>query len=236
MNEVNEVIWRLFFGKILWTLVLSAFCASAAVAASGPTFSGSAKVVDGDGLKIGPVEIRIHGIDAPEAGQKCPKASGGSWACGTAATGLLDELAGGRDVDCTARDQDRYGRIIATCTVDGINLAEELTRAGLAWAYVEYSDEYAAVEAKARLAGIGVWQAEAEAPWDYRADRWGRAASDAPGGCPIKGNISSSDERIYHTPWSPWYSRTRITEAKGERWFCDEAEAQAAGWRKAESR
>ena len=68
---------------------------------------------------------------------------------------------------------------------------------------------------------------------EYRADRWGRVVADAPDGCPIKGNISSSSERIYHTPWSPWYGRTKITESKGERWFCDEAEAQAAGWRAA---
>ncbi len=28
------------------------------------------------------------------------------------------------------------------------------------------------------------------------------------------------------------YSRTRINVAKGERWFCTEEEAQAAGWRR----
>jgi len=30
-----------------------------------------AEVVDGDGRMIGPVAIRIHGIDAPEIGQRC---------------------------------------------------------------------------------------------------------------------------------------------------------------------
>ncbi len=54
--------------------------------------------------------------------------------------------------------------------------------------------------------------------------------------CPIKGNISKTGERIYHTPWSPWYSRTKINEATGERWFCDESEAAAAGWRAARFR
>jgi hypothetical protein len=55
-------------------------------------------------------------------------------------------------------------------------------------------------------------------------------------GCPIKGNINDEGEHIYHTPWSPWYSRTKINETKGERWFCDEAEAMAAGWRPARFR
>ena len=47
-------------------------------AAGTATITGPAEVVDGDGLKIGPVAIRIHGIDAPEAAQDCPKAGGGS--------------------------------------------------------------------------------------------------------------------------------------------------------------
>jgi hypothetical protein len=48
--------------------------------------------------------------------------------------------------------------------------------------------------------------------------------------CRIKGNISESG-RIYHLPGSEWYERTQINPAKGERWFCSEAEAKAAGWR-----
>lgn len=219
------------------TGLLLSFAPEAAAQTSDPAIiTGPATVIDGDGLKIGPVAIRIHGIDAPEAGQNCPSASGGTWPCGQVAAQLLDDLVGGRDVICTARDQDHYGRIVASCEVDGRDVAAEITRAGLAWAYVEYSSDYVALEAAANAEALGVWQAEAEAPWDYRADRWGRAIADAPGGCPIKGNISSNDERIYHTPWSPWYSRTKINEAKGERWFCDEAEAQAAGWRAAEGR
>ncbi len=64
-----------------------------------------------------------------------------------------------------------------------------------------------------------------------------RAAAAAPvEGCPIKGNINAKSERIYHTPWSPWYDRTKINKAAGERWFCDEAAAVAADWRAAQSR
>lgn len=49
-------------------------------------------------------------------------------------------------------------------------------------------------------------------------------------GCQIKGNISDSG-RIYHLPGSDSYDRTKIDESKGERWFCTEEEARAAGWR-----
>lgn len=52
--------------------------------------------------------------------------------------------------------------------------------------------------------------------------------------CNIKGNISYyGGERIYHVPGQEYYSATRINLLKGERWFCSEAEARAAGWRKA---
>ena len=35
--------------------------------------------------------------------------------------------------------------------------------------------------------------------------------------------------RIYHVPVGASYARTRIDTAKGERWFCTEAEARVAG-------
>lgn len=52
----------------------------------------------------------------------------------------------------------------------------------------------------------------------------------APGKCRIKGNIGSSG-KIYHVPGSEAYEKTKIDESKGERWFCSEDQARAAGWR-----
>lgn len=43
----------------------------------------------------------------------------------------------------------------------------------------------------------------------------------------------SRNGRIYHMPGAEHYDRTRIDASKGERWFCSEAEARAAGWRRA---
>jgi hypothetical protein len=52
-------------------------------------------------------------------------------------------------------------------------------------------------------------------------------------GCGIKGNISqNTGERIYHVPGQKYYSATKINLLKGERWFCSEEVARAAGWRK----
>ncbi|MCY0146313.1 hypothetical protein OEG84_00905 [Hoeflea sp. G2-23] len=52
--------------------------------------------------------------------------------------------------------------------------------------------------------------------------------------CLIKGNVSiNTGERIYHVPGQEFYTPTKISARYGERWFCSEAEARAAGWRKA---
>jgi len=55
-------------------------------------------------------------------------------------------------------------------------------------------------------------------------------------GCSVKGNISvGSGERIYHVPGQEFYADTVINLLKGERWFCSEEQARAAGWRRAQS-
>ena len=50
--------------------------------------------------------------------------------------------------------------------------------------------------------------------------------------CTIKGNVNTRGERIYHLPGQKYYNETRISASHGERWFCSEEEARAAGWRK----
>ena len=51
--------------------------------------------------------------------------------------------------------------------------------------------------------------------------------------CVIKGNISiDTGEHIYHVPGQYYYASTRISPEYGEQWFCSEADARAAGWRK----
>ncbi|MDK4726400.1 succinoglycan biosynthesis protein exoi [Rhizobium phaseoli] len=54
--------------------------------------------------------------------------------------------------------------------------------------------------------------------------------------CKIKGNISiETGERIFHVPGQRYYSQTKINPRYGERWFCSEFEAWAAGWRKSKA-
>ena len=60
----------------------------------------------------------------------------------------------------------------------------------------------------------------------------GATSAEEPGGCNIKGNVNTRGERIYHVPGQKYYDKTRISASHGERWFCSEEEARAAGWRR----
>ena len=194
--------------------------------------NGRATVIDGDTLEIAGERVRLEGIDAPEADQTCAESSSRPWACGRAATAYLRGLIEGRRVACEAAGRDTYGRVLGWCTADGRDLNAEMVGSGHAWAFVQYSTRYEALEAAARKAKAGIWNGDAEPPWVFRRRHWAAAEPNAPQGCAIKGNVTANG-RIYHMPWSPWYRKVRIEPAKGERWFCSEAEAAGAGFRPA---
>ena len=115
--------------------------ALAALAAAGwfarretADITGSAQVIDGDSLVVAGVEIRLYGIDAPEYRQTCFR-RGRPWACGVDATRTLRALIASRPVGCRAREEDRYGRTVATCSVDGRDLGAAMVSGGHAVAY-----------------------------------------------------------------------------------------------------
>lgn len=195
-----------------------------------PHISGRATVIDGDTIEIDGTRIRLEGIDAPEAGQSCQGGWFGTWNCGGAATAQLRWLVGGRRIECESAGTDKYGRILGLCSADGRDVNAEMVRTGHAWAFVKYSKRYKNAEAEARAAKAGIWKGESEPAWVYRERRWNVAEGDAPSGCAIKGNVTENG-RIYHMPWSPWYAKVKVEPAKGERWFCSEAEAATAGFR-----
>lgn len=201
-------------------------------------FTGAARVVDGDTLDIGSVRIRLEGIDAPEAKQTCNNARRREWECGRSATDQLERLTKGNEVRCEATASDNYGRHLGTCFVAGHDVNAEMIRQGLAWAFVKYSSTYVTVEQEARRAKRGVFEVVNTAPWEYRAGQWHKsqgteAAVKPTGSCSIKGNVSTRGEKIYHMPGQRDYGSVKVNERNGEQWFCEESQAQAAGWRKA---
>ncbi|WP_188789264.1 thermonuclease family protein [Salipiger pallidus] len=214
----------------------SAASTNTAVRGAGPT--GAIHVIDGDTIDVDGARVRLHGIDTPEQDQMCGGDGTPMWACGAWVSDAVRDRYEGREAICEQQDLDRYGRIVARCLVDGQDMGRVLVQDGLAFAYRRYSMAYDLDEKSAVIAERGLHGSGVELPSEYRANaRAGRAAVNlaaAPAGCVIKGNISSSGERIYHVPGQQWYEPTRIDETKGERWFCSEADARAAGWRRAQ--
>lgn len=131
--------------------------------------SGCAVVVDGDTVKIDGTSIRIHGIDAPERAQACCQKSGTGYGCGSQATEYMEMLVAGEVVSCVQTDTDRYGRMVAICESDGLDVGYEMVWAGWAIAYRRFSDDYVAAEQQAHDAMRGMWSGTFVDPADWRA-------------------------------------------------------------------
>lgn len=201
--------------------------------------TGPMRVIDGDTIEVAGQRLRLHGIDAPEHNQMCGGGGAPLWPCGSWATGEVRARYNGKAVDCEALETDRYGRTVARCFVNGEDMGSALVQSGLAFAYLKYSLDYVGDERDAAQFGRGLHAVGVQSPAAFRSVErrirqvWN--ASAAPKGCAIKGNISqTSHELIYHVPGQVWYADTRINTGKGERWFCSEDEARAAGWRRAQ--
>lgn len=210
--------------------------------------TGKAEIVDGDTLTVSGARVRIFGIDAPEARQSCFK-GGEAWSCGLEAEQALRSLIGDSDVKCDSQEVDQYGRLVATCSIGRADIGREMVAAGWATAFRTYSDRYVADETRAKAARLGIWGSTFDQPENFRnAGRpeistpnriAGQArtrtsnqqAATSGGRCAIKGNRNRKGQWIYHLPGMPYYDQTRPEEI-----FCTEAQAQAAGYRRAIAR
>lgn len=211
--------------------------------AAAQVIEGPAEVIDGDSLKVAGTEIRLFGVDAPEFTQPCYN-NGSEVTCGAMAKDVLAGLIGNSVLTCQPRYTDTFGRIVATCQTSGVDIAGALVDAGWATAFQRYGNDYVAAEMGARAARAGIWQWDFQMPEDYRASQQAspqpRTAQASPrpaarprsyegnDQCLIKGNHSRRGDWIYHLPGMPYYDATRA-----EAYFCTEAEAQAAGYRRA---
>lgn len=204
--------------------------------------SGEAIAADGDSLVVGGKRVRLFGIDAPELAQSCTK-QGTAWNCGEQARDNLAELVKGQTVYCQGQGVDQHARLVAVCSAGSIELNDAMVAFGWALAYREFSDAYVPAETRAKANGLGIWSSQFQIPAEYRLSLLPappaavpRAASlptrrgttTSPAGCVIKGNRNRRGQWIYHLPGMPYYDQTRAEEM-----FCTEAEAQAAGYRRA---
>ncbi len=201
--------------------------------------TGAARVIDADTLEIAGQRIRLGGIDAPEMSEYCVDTQGKRWRCGVWATEAARDMIGQRVLRCVDLGQRSYDRIVGRCYLDGRDLGVKLIEAGAARPCLRFARgqgrerDYIAAERVGLAAGAGIYGGPLNPVAGFcKVDRPRQVAQIVPSGdCVIKGNVSANG-RIYHMPGQRDYDRVTMRGAE-TRWFCSEAEARAAGWRRA---
>jgi len=202
------------------------------------------RVVDGDTIevRIDGVEytVRYIGVDTPETVH--PSRPVGCF--GPEASAFNKQLVQGQTVglEQDISETDQFGRLLRYVYLGSEMVNSTLVREGYAQVStfppdVKYQDLFLDLQREARDNGRGLWGATCASP---TAAPIGGSGVDCPdgaefsvdGSASIKGNINAEGVRIYHVPGQQYYDRTVINEASSERWFCTEAEALDAGWRK----
>jgi endonuclease YncB( thermonuclease family) len=176
-------------------------------------------------------KIRLEGIDAPESNQDY----------GSRAKQSLSDLVFGKVVTVTISKKDKYGRTLGRVTLDGKDIGQEQIKRGMAWFYRAYQAElpeniaamYELGEVRAKAEKRGLWaDASPIPPWDFRRGKTAKAPGLKPTTTATGAIIGNRNSKIYHLPNCPDYSK--VSE-RNQVPFKTEAEAQAAGYRKAKN-
>src|SRR3989344_4214307 len=195
------------------------------------------RVVDGDTIEIeGGEKVRYIGIDTPETVDPRKPVQ----CFGVEASKKNKEMVEGKMVrlEKDITDKDKYNRLLRYIWLDNVSINLELIKQGFAYSYsyppdIKYQDQFLKAQQEAREAKRGLRNACPTVQEQTVTPSISPALTPKNSFCLIKGNISTSGEKIYHLSGCGSYAKTTIDEARGERWFCTESEAQAAGWRKA---
>lgn len=195
------------------------------------------RVIDGDTIEIeGGERVRYIGIDTPETVDPRKPVQ----CFGVEASKKNKELVEGQKVrlEKDVTDRDKYNRLLRYVWAGDTFVNLELVKQGFAQSYsyppdIKYQDRFVAAQKEAREAKRGLWDTCPAESKTIVTPPPASPESNVSNSCVIKGNISASSEKIYHLPDCGSYTKTQIDVGRGERWFCSEAEAQTAGWRRA---
>lgn len=175
------------------------------------------RVVDADTFDSEDEErIRLAGADSPEYPKGC---------LSEAAKQRLIALIAGKKVQLEVVEKDSFGRLVAFVFSNGLFVDKALVEEGLAKAtsasHPEHGVSLLQAQDTAQKAERGIWSKLCQGPKDAS--------------CLIKGNYRRDRKtRVYHLLECFNYDKIVVNEQKGDRWFCNEEEAEAAGFRKSE--
>jgi micrococcal nuclease len=232
MADIFKRIFVIFF--ILSLVFFGAQGMQAATKSSPSNFFKVKRVIDGDTIQlVNGQKVRYIGINTPESVDPRRPVE----CFGKEASKRNKDLVEGKVVrlEKDTEDKDKYGRLLRYVYLpSGAFINYEMVKQGYASVYtfppnVKYTNKFRQAEKFAREKNVGLW-----AICNKKIATIFKASSTPPvSGCAIKGNINSEGQKIYHQPNCRDYSKTQIDTIRGERWFCTEAEAIKAGWRKA---
>ena len=173
-----------------------------------------ARVIDGDTFETTEKQlIRLTAIKAPENGL-----------CGsTEAKKALEKLVLKKPIYLKVVYRDSYDRLISIVYNDKELVNAAMLKGG--FAYYEgnpagFNDELSKASAEAITSGRGIHGSPCTQEVNVQQPS-----------CSIKGNIGK--EHVYYTDGCYQYKNAVVELYKGDQWFCTEAEAQKAGFRKA---
>ena len=133
-----------------------------------PLIVGTVRVVNGDTLRMDGYNIRLFGIDAPEADQTCANKMGRSYHCGRVAATWLRDWLMDNQVECRIMQQYKNGNMVGVCSLGQYDIGAALVNAGWAIAYTKYSDIYVPYQEQAMSRRDGLWQGKFYSPEDWR--------------------------------------------------------------------
>ena len=208
------------------------------------------KVVDGDtidvrwlsGPKLPSTRVRMIGINAPESTTRIEP-------FGKEAASFTRKQLQGRVVwlEKDVSEKDRYGRALRYVWLiqppakptfrdarknmfNARLVAEGYAQVATFPPDVKYADLFVQLQREARAAKKGLWGKSGGAASSGSTPAGavkGTGGYSCPKGYPIKGNINTKGEKIYHVPGGAYYSKT-----KPEFCFRTEKDAQKAGFRR----
>lgn len=175
------------------------------------------QVLDGDTFVVEDnVIVRLVSVSAPE-NDVCG---------GEKAKQVLTEMILGKRVKLEVQVRDSYGRLVALAYVGDKLINEAMLSGGRAFytgANSPAKERLKAAGREAKEAKLGIFGSECT-----------QAVNPERPECLIKGNYDASEtkrsKKIYHFPGCGRYEDMGVELYRGDKWFCSEKEAEAAGF------
>jgi endonuclease YncB( thermonuclease family) len=170
-------------GWLRAALLAGASCIAASAAGSDPVSGTVTRVRDGDSVELTTergqtIEVRLHGIDAPERGAG-KRGAGQPYA--EKAQDMLNRLAYRKRATLETLDTDSYGRRVGLLKVASergpVDAGLMQVQLGMAWTYpsaieklpYDLRESYRYAEKIAKLKRRGLWADDKpQAPWTWR--------------------------------------------------------------------